>query len=55
MVQSCNGSISAEHGVGYFKAPFLKYSKSKEMIDTMKLMKKTLDPHSIMNPHKLFP
>lgn len=47
-----NGSISAEHGLGLMKAPYVGYSKSKTMIDLMKKIKTLFDPNGILNPHK---
>lgn len=54
IVQSYHGSISAEHGVGLLKKPFLPYSRSAEEIACMKALKQVFDPHHIMNPGKLF-
>ncbi|PCJ27780.1 MAG: FAD-binding oxidoreductase [SAR86 cluster bacterium] len=54
IVQKYGGSISAEHGVGLLKKPFLHYSCSPAEIAYMKAIKKTFDPNSIMNPGKLF-
>lgn len=48
------GSISAEHGVGLTKKPFLNYSRSKEEIEIFKSIKKIFDPQNIINPGKLF-
>ncbi len=53
-VQRFGGSISAEHGVGLLKKPFLAYSRSAEEIAYMKAMKKLFDPRGIMNPGKIF-
>lgn len=53
-VERHNGSISAEHGVGLSKKPFLHYSKSKEEIEIMKGIKKVFDPDGIINPGKIF-
>jgi glycolate oxidase subunit GlcD len=49
-----DGSISAEHGVGLTKKPFLKYSRSAAEIEIMKGIKKVLDPDNIINPGKIF-
>lgn len=49
------GSISAEHGIGFLKSKYLKYSKSKLEIDLMKKIKNTMDPKKILNPYKIFP
>lgn len=49
------GSISAEHGIGFLKSKYLKYSKSNLEIDLMKKLKNTIDPKKILNPYKIFP
>jgi (R)-2-hydroxyglutarate---pyruvate transhydrogenase len=41
-----NGSISAEHGLGIAKKPFIGYSRSETMIGLMKRVKDTFDPVS---------
>jgi len=53
IVQQYNGSISAEHGVGRTKKPYLAYSRSAEEIAYMKAVKAVFDPNNIMNPGKL--
>lgn len=50
-----HGSISAEHGLGLMKAPYLKYSQTDDSIQLMKKMKQLFDPNGIMNPYKYFP
>jgi FAD/FMN-containing dehydrogenase len=54
IVKQFKGSISAEHGVGLTKKPFLNYTRSQAEIDIMKGIKKVFDPDSIMNPGKVF-
>jgi len=54
LVKKYGGSVSAEHGIGLVKKDFLHYTRSPEEIRTMKLIKKALDPNSIMNPGKIF-
>lgn len=49
------GSVSAEHGIGFMKAPYLSYTKSIQMIHCMQNIKDLFDPHGIMNPYKVFP
>ncbi len=49
-----DGSISAEHGVGLTKKPFLSYSRSAAEIEIMKGIKSVFDPDGIMNPGKVF-
>ncbi|HZJ97025.1 MAG TPA: FAD-binding oxidoreductase [Oligella sp.] len=48
-----NGSVSAEHGIGLHKKPWLSYSRSSTEIQTLKLMKQALDPKNILNPGKI--
>ncbi|GAB5371095.1 hypothetical protein AAMO2058_001550200 [Amorphochlora amoebiformis] len=54
-VSDVRGSISAEHGIGRSKREYLSYSKSEDMIQLMKTIKKVIDPNSIMNPYKVLP
>ena len=53
LVKKYGGSISAEHGIGMLKKPFLQYSRSPAELEYMKAIKRTFDPHNIMNPGKL--
>ena len=53
IVQKYEGSISAEHGVGLLKQPYLAYSRSVEEIAYMKAIKQVFDPNNIMNPGKV--
>jgi FAD/FMN-containing dehydrogenase len=48
------GSISAEHGIGLVKKPYLSSTRSPEEIAIMRGIKRVLDPMGIMNPGKLF-
>lgn len=41
-----NGSISAEHGLGIAKKPYIRYSKSGTMVNLMKQIKTLYDPVS---------
>lgn len=52
-IQKYAGSISAEHGVGLTKKPFLIYTRSAEEIVLLKQIKKVFDPNGIINPGKL--
>lgn len=49
------GSISAEHGIGFHKTKYLKYSKTPEAISFMKEIKQLMDPNGILNPYKVLP
>lgn len=53
-VKKYNGSISAEHGVGMTKKPYLDYTRSDTEIGYMKALKQVFDPNNVMNPGKLF-
>ena len=48
------GTISGEHGIGYVKAPYLEMALNHATIETMKRIKKALDPNGILNPGKMF-
>lgn len=45
-VKNKNGSISAEHGLGIAKMPYVGYSRSENMIRLMKQIKDLYDPVS---------
>ena len=47
------GSISAEHGVGLLKKPYLRYTRSEAEIALMAQIKRVFDPAGIMNPGKI--
>ncbi|WP_226468647.1 FAD-binding oxidoreductase [Luteimonas panaciterrae] len=49
-----DGSISAEHGIGLVKKPYLASTRSAEEIALMRGVKRVFDPDGIMNPGKLF-
>ncbi len=53
-IQEFGGSISAEHGVGLSKKPFLQFTRSVQEIEVMKGIKKVLDPDGLINPGKVF-
>jgi FAD/FMN-containing dehydrogenase len=53
-VRDWRGSISAEHGIGLLKKPFLDYSRSAAEIAVMRRIKHALDPENILNPGKIF-
>ncbi|MBI2318346.1 MAG: hypothetical protein HYU75_15445 [Betaproteobacteria bacterium] len=55
LVRERQGSISAEHGIGMRKKPFLEYSRTPEEIRLMQTIKQALDPKGILNPGKILP
>ena len=52
-VDACNGSISAEHGIGALKRDDLARYRSQVELDMMRAIKAALDPLGIMNPGKV--
>ncbi|MGI9435892.1 MAG: FAD-binding oxidoreductase, partial [Geminicoccaceae bacterium] len=50
IVESLDGSISAEHGIGRLKRDELSRRKPAVDLDLMGLMKQALDPEGILNP-----
>lgn len=53
IVRRYGGSVSAEHGVGIDKKPYLDCTRTAQEIALMQHMKKSLDPNNILNPHKI--
>ncbi len=53
IVVAYGGSISAEHGIGQMKVEELAHYRSKIELDTMRAIKRALDPQNLMNPGKI--
>ncbi|MBL8258580.1 MAG: FAD-binding oxidoreductase [Candidatus Competibacteraceae bacterium] len=53
-LQRHGGSISAEHGVGLTKKPYLHYTRDDTEIGYLRAIKRVFDPNGIMNPGKIF-
>ena len=53
IVQRHEGSISAEHGVGLLKKPYLTYTRDPAEIALMAQIKRVFDPAGILNPGKM--
>ena len=49
------GSVSAEHGIRQMKTKYLPLNKSEAHVKYLKEIKRIFDPHSILNPRKMFP
>lgn len=54
MIEKFQGSVSAEHGVGLTKKPYLSHTRSAAEIELMKKIKRVFDPDGILNPGKIF-
>ncbi|MET3930754.1 FAD/FMN-containing dehydrogenase [Lysobacter sp. OAE881] len=48
------GSISAEHGIGLVKKPYLLGTRSAAEVELMRGIKRVLDPKGLLNPGKVF-
>ena len=48
-----DGSISAGHGIGTTKRPYLGHARSAAEIALMRKLKSTLDPLGLLNPGKV--
>lgn len=53
-LEAIGGSVSAEHGVGLEKKPYLSISRSDPEIELMRTLKRALDPKGLLNPGKIF-
>ena len=54
ILQRYGGSISAEHGVGLTKKPYLRYTRDEAEISYLRAIKLAFDPNGIINPGKIF-
>ena len=48
------GKITAEHGIGLLRKPFLSMNLDPHQIDLLRRLKKAFDPKNILNPGKIF-
>jgi FAD/FMN-containing dehydrogenase len=48
-----DGSVSAEHGIGVKKKPWLHLNRSPEELQLMRAIKQVLDPNGLLNPGKV--
>lgn len=53
-VERFQGSVSAEHGIGVLKRPYLSMSRKPDEIALMKSLKRMLDPSNILNEGRIF-
>jgi len=52
-LQRVHGSVSAEHGIGLLKKPWLAISRSPAELALMRTIKAALDPLGILNPGRI--
>ena len=55
LVTDLGGSISAEHGVGRQKAPYLPWCRTPAELAAMKSIKTAFDPHGLFAPGVMWP
>lgn len=53
-VKGYDGTISAEHGIGLVKKPYLPLSRTAGELALMRRLKQALDPQGVLNPGKVF-
>lgn len=51
---SLGGRISGEHGIGHKRKKFMPIFVSDAYVETMRVIKRALDPNNILNPGKIF-
>lgn len=52
-VRRFGGTVSAEHGIGLTKKPYLSYVRSEAEMALMRRLKAALDPQNLLNPGKV--
>ncbi|MDL2408991.1 FAD-binding oxidoreductase [Rhizobium calliandrae] len=52
-VRQAGGTISAEHGIGLQKKPYLRLSRTPEELALMERIKRAIDPNNILNTGKV--
>ena len=55
LVAELGGSISAEHGIGTAKLPWLALNRSAAELAAFAAIRSALDPSGVLNPHVLAP
>ena len=53
IVRRRHGSISAEHGIGLLRRPYIGHTRSPEELALMRTIKAAIDPTNIMNPGRI--
>ena len=47
------GTISAEHGIGFIKKPFLHITRDQSQLELVKQIKTCIDPLNLLNPGRI--
>lgn len=55
LVLQFRGSLAAEHGVGIARTEFMRQQLSEELLNMMREIKASFDPHNLFNPGKIIP
>lgn len=55
LARRLGGTVSAEHGIGTLKRPYLPLARGEAEIEVMRRIKRALDPAGILNPGKVLP
>lgn len=53
LVRRQGGTVSAEHGIGLSKKPYLRFTRSPEELALMRTIKRAIDPRGLLNPGKV--
>jgi glycolate oxidase len=54
LVKSLGGTLSGEHGVGLIQKPYMDIAFDPVQLELMRGIKRTFDPHNILNAGKIF-
>lgn len=54
-VVALGGTLSGEHGIGLTKRDFMHLEQKNPLLTLQKSIKRSFDPHGILNPGKIFP
>ncbi|WP_223479014.1 FAD-binding oxidoreductase [Oricola indica] len=54
IVGDLGGTVSAEHGIGLLKKPYLEHTRDQAQIELMRRIKRCIDPSLTLNPTKIF-
>ncbi|MCS7090861.1 MAG: FAD-linked oxidase C-terminal domain-containing protein [Verrucomicrobiota bacterium] len=55
LVACFGGSLAAEHGVGIARTEFMEEQLGEDLLGAMREIKRSFDPHGVLNPGKIIP